>query len=195
MRAAGLLVTCALVAGCVRDQVEAVCPSLAVGDLVVTEIAGPQTGNDLMKPWVELYNAGGRAVDLDGVKIRFRRRDGSGENAIIVRRSLLAEPGAYVTLGLDDDANLGGYLDYGFVADYNASWLSSAVVDVEACGVRIDRADYGSLPRAGSYSLGATPPTAAANDDPGTWCTDATATTFDAVVVPGTPQQANAACP
>lgn len=191
MRAAGLFVTCVLAAGCVRDDAEAVCPDLAQGDLVITEIGGPQTGNDLLKPWVEIYNASGSPVDLLGVRVRFRRLDGSGENAIIVRRSVTAAPGSYTVLGLADDANLESYLDYGFLVDYHAGWLSTAAVDVEACNQLIDRTDYDSLPLVGTRSL-SVPPTESANDLPLNWCTDETVLTPGSF--PGSPQQAHIAC-
>lgn len=192
VRVAGLLVSCALFAGCTREPAEALCPPIGEGDLVVTEIAGPQTGNDLVKPWIELYNASGAPIDLYGIKVRFRRLDGSNETAILVRREVTAAPGAYTVLGLDDEAELAPYLDYGFASDFHTSWLSSAAVDVEACGVQIDRARYDSLPRTGSFALGVTPPTADANDLPASWCTD---DRTDLLGVPGSPQQPNPACP
>ena len=40
------------------------CPDLGEGDLVVTEVGGPQTGQDLLRPFIELYNASGASVDL-----------------------------------------------------------------------------------------------------------------------------------
>lgn len=195
MRFAGVLtcvVASVLGAGCTRDAADALCPDITEGDLVVTEIAGPQTGNDVFNPYVELYNASGATIDLYGVRVRFRRMDGSGETPIIVRRNLPAAPGSYTALGLDDDADLDGYLDYGFASDFQTGWLSSAAIDVEACGTRIDRATYSSLPNMGSYSLGAMPPTEEANDLPASWCTDATVSVAG---VPGSPQQANVACP
>ena len=158
----------------------------------MTEVSGPQTGFDTVKPWVELYNASGAAIDLYGVKVRFRRIDGSSETQVLVRRPLTAAPGSYTVLGLDDDTDLETYLNYGFASDFHVSWPSSSAVDVEACGTRIDLARYDSLPRTGTFSLGKTPPDATANDLPANWCTDARAT---AAGVPGSPQQANAACP
>lgn len=168
------------------------CPAIGEGDLVVTEIGGPQTGFDTLQPWIELYNASGASQDLYGVKIRFRRPDGSNETDTIVRRSLTVAAGDYVTLGLDDDLALEPYIDYGIAADFHASWPSAAAVDVEVCNLRIDRVQYSSLPKTGTYSLGTTPPTAAANDLPAMWCTDTTTT---AGSFPGTPQKANTACP
>ena len=180
--------------GCVRDAEDPECPALAADDLVITEIAGPQTGNDL-PPWIEIYNASGGSVDLQGLRLRFRRVDGSGESAAIVRRSLRVEAGSYTTLGLDadTDADRDTYLDYGFAADYQASWLTTAAVQLEACGTLVDDARYTSLPRMGSLSLGTMPPTADANDLPANWCTDPQIGAGTAI--PGTPQQANAACP
>lgn len=192
MRLAGLFVFSLVATGCTRDPAEAVCPEIAEGDLVVTEIGGPQTGNELLLPFVELYNASGRTVDLLGIKVRFRRRDGSSEIDVLVRRSVSAAPGSYTVLGKDDDLELETYMDYGFGGEFSETWLSAAAVDVEACGAQIDRAIYDSLPRIGTYSLGATPPTGAANDLPANWCTDAR---MNAGSFPGSPQLANAACP
>jgi hypothetical protein len=190
VRAAGLLSFCALVSGCAREADEALCPDLVEGDLVITEIVGPQTGN-ATPSWIEVYNASGAPVDLYGLRVRFRRLDGKSETSVLVRRSLEVAPGSYTVLGRTDDDTRAAHIDYGFV-DFQASWLASAAVDVESCGVRIDRVIYNSLTRAGSYALGVNPPTADANDLPANWCIDAT---VDASGVPGSPQQANPACP
>ena len=192
VRRAALFVISLVAGGCTRDPAEAVCPEIGEGDLVVTEIGGPQTGNELLEEFVEIYNASGRAVDLYGVKVRFRRRDGSSEVDILVRRSVPTQPGSYTVLGRDDDLDLAEYIDYGFAADFSETWLGAAAVDVEACGVQIDRAIYDSLPRVGTYSLETAPPTGEANDLPANWCTDAR---MNAGSFPGSPQQANVACP
>jgi hypothetical protein len=174
---------------CARDPAPAECPDVAVGDLVVTEIRGPQSAGDTLGVWVELYSV--KAVDLEGTKIRFREKDGSSETDVIVRRSLPVTAGQYVTLGLFDDTTKPVYVDYGMAGDFHASFLAAAAVDVEACGTRIDRVTYDVLPKLGTYSLGG-PPSADANDLPASWCTDAAT---DGTTYPGTPQQANHACP
>lgn len=188
---AAVVVSFAVAGGCARDPAEAVCPSIDEGDLVVTEIRGPQTSDDSLGPWIELYNASGTTVDLLGTKVRFRRLDGSSEASLLVRRDLPVAAATYTVLGVFDDAVLPEHIDYGFAGDFrDQTWLSSAAVVVEACGAAIDRADYGSLPRMGTYSLGGTP-SASANDLPAMWCTDASAgPTF-----PGTPQAPNLVCP
>jgi hypothetical protein len=185
VRAIGL--TIVLAVGCVRDAAPAECPTIAPGDLVVTEFRGPQTPEDLDGPWVEIYNAYGSSVDLEGTKIRFRRKDGSSEVPVIVRRPLSVAAGAYVVLGMvNDDGMKPAHIDYGFALDFHVTFLAAAAVDVEACGTLIDRAVYDVLPKTGTYSLGV-PPDANQNDIPASWCENA--------VSAGTPQQPNPPCP
>lgn len=178
-----------LTAGCARDPLEAKCPNVAVGDLVVTEFRGQQSPDDGSPVWVELYNASSSSIDLEGTKIRFRKKDGSSEVDVIVRRSVPVAAAGYATLGLvpDDDAERPSFIDYGFVGDFHVGFLPAAAVDVEACGTRIDRATYDVLPKIGSYSLGTNPPNANDNDAPLSWCTNPTPA--------GTPKMANPPCP
>jgi hypothetical protein len=185
VRVIGLTVV--LCAGCIRDPAPAECPTLNTGDLVVTEFRGPQNPEDLDGPWVELYNKASASLDLEGTKIRFRRKDGSSEVPVIVRRSLPIAPGQYVVLGLvNDDDMKPAHIDYGFALDFHQTFLAAAAVDVQACGQRVDLAVYDVLPKTGTYSLGIAPD-ANLNDDPAAWCENTASR--------GTPQQANPACP
>ena len=185
VRGAGLLLTlppravvpaaaALALAGCVREPAEALCPELAAGDLVVTEVRGTQSPEDADGPWIELYNASGRTIDLIGIELRFRNGNGVPAGAVLIRRNLPAEPDSYTVLGSFDQA----------------SWLDTAALDVATCGATIDRVSY-SLPRMGTFSLGGTPD-ADRNDFPMAWCNDRTqvGTSF-----PGTPGNPNIACP
>jgi hypothetical protein len=147
---------------------------------------------ELLKPWIELFNASGGAIDLVGLRVRFRRLTGDEVGAFVVRREVSAGAGAYTVLGLDLDESDQAYLDYGFSADFHSSWPSAAAVDVFACDTQIDQLIYDSLPNTGTYSLGAMPPTYEVNDVPANWCTDVTP---NGASFPGTPQRANTACP
>jgi hypothetical protein len=175
-----------LAVGCTRDSFQE-CNELAPGDLVITEFRGPQgDGDDLA--WLEIYNASPQSIDLFGLEVRFRNLTGSTEEPILVRRSIDLASGGYAVLGLvADDESRPSYIDYGFSSDYLASWMSSSAVDLETCGVRIDRAVYDSLPKSGTYSFGGSPPDADSNDVPAMWCTNSTPD--------GTPQMANPPCP
>jgi len=178
------LLICGCLIGCERDPVDAVCPAIDEGALVVTEVRGPQ--DDAEGPWVEMFNASGTTIDLAGVKVRFRRKDGSSEIPVLVRRSLTVGPAEYAVLGLFFDDAVPAHVDYGFLDDFDGSWLAAAAIDVETCGKRVDLATYDELPDVGTYSLGVEPD-ADANNLPASWCTDAT--------VAGTPGAANNACP
>lgn len=191
MRVTGLLVAATAIAaaglGCTRDPATE-CVDLAPGDLVVTEFRGEQDPEDSLGIWVELYNASGDEIDLAGIKVRFRKKDGSDEVPILVRRSISVAPGAYAVLGLvPDTGERPSYIDYGFSDDFDRTYLPAAAVDVEMCGERIDRAVYDVLPKTGTYSFGGSPPDATNNDIPAMWCTNASSA--------GTPKMANPPCP
>lgn len=176
----------ALAGACARDPFGE-CADIAAGDLVITEFRGDQNPDDGLGQWLELYNASGHSLDLLGLKLRFRNLTGSTETPVIVRRSVEVAADGYVVLGLFlDDSSRPSYVDYGFGEDFGMAWLSSAAVDLESCGVRIDRATYSSLPKTGTYSFGGALDIDS-NDIPAMWCTNATPA--------GTPQMANPPCP
>ncbi len=173
------------VVGCTRDPVGE-CAALEPGDLVVTELRGPQDPGDTGGIWVELWNASGDSIDIEGVKLRFRKIDGSDEVPIIVRRSLTVAAGAYVVLGLvDDEIARPEYIDYGFAGDFHQSFLAAAALDVEVCGTQLDRARYENLPKTGTYSFGGMP-TSDNNDVLTMWCVNP--------ISEGTPGAPNPTC-
>lgn len=199
--------------GCERAMESEVCPELTAGDLVVTEVRGRQSDVDDLPAsggqWIEIYNASGSALDLRGLHVWFRSLDGSSQPEILVRESVDVAAGGYVVLGgsevVDDPP---ATFDYNWYPDFTSAdsdndsdqdaedrdLLDTAVVDLEACGVRIDRVVYQDLPPSGTYSLGGDPD-AARNDDEQAWCVD---TTDDAdpstTGLPGTPGEANHPC-
>jgi hypothetical protein len=182
--------------GCVRDPVEQVCPALAVGDLVVTELRGDQEGATYGE-WIELYNASGETLALTGLEVRLRRLDGGAEETILVRGSGLEVPaGAYVTLGDFVTGDEPAHIDYGFAPDLGSALFDSGAVEVFACGELIDTAIYRNLPTAGTWAYGLAPPTADGNDDEEAWCTDDRDDPVDPELgIRGTPQEENPPCP
>lgn len=182
----GLAISCALTAGCTRDPAESICPDAASGALVVTEVRGDQ---DLNGPWVELYNASGRTLDLEGTRVRFRRLTGTDEIKVLIRRNLDVAAGGYVVLGLfsDEGPDKPDYVDYGFAGDFSDTWRASGVINVDACETALDVARHDSLPDEGTFSFGVDPPDAEANDDTTLWCTDPDPS--------GSPGEANPPCP
>jgi hypothetical protein len=181
--AAGLAL---LPAACVRDTVGE-CADIGAGELVVTELRGPQTADELTPPFVELYNTTNRTLDLEGLKMRWRTIDGGTDIPVLVRRSVTVAGGSYIMLGLvPDDLELPSYLDYGFSSDYKQGYLTAAAIDLISCELLIDRMVYRSLPKDGTYSFEGTP-SAEANDDEAQWCTNP--------LKDGSPRMANPPCP
>jgi len=187
VRVTGLFVVAMAVAsGCVRDPAGE-CTSMDPGDVIVTEFRGEQNPAGFGDVWVELYNTSPKSLDLEGTKIRFRKKDGSSEVPILVRRSIVMAPSSYVVLGLvADDENKPTYVDYGFGGDFDMDYLSAAAVDIEVCGERIDRAVYDSLPKTGTYQFGGALDSDS-NDIPTMWCVNPASA--------GTPKMANPTCP
>jgi hypothetical protein len=179
-------------AACARDPVDSACPDVRVGELVVSEIRGDQTGTtDTIGQWIELYNASGRQLDLSGLTVKLRKIDGGSEAHIIVRApALTVDAGAYVVLGAYT-GTLPPYADYGYLLDFSSNLYAAAAIELEACGVLIDRAVYRLLPGQGTWAFdGNQTPDATANDDEGAWCADSAG-----VGSPGTPRERNNPCP
>jgi hypothetical protein len=158
---------------------------MAEGDLVVTEVRGD--ADETNGSWVELFNASGGTLELQGLRILFRNQSsGIAENTVIVRRALNVAAGDYIVLGRYFDGAAPSHVDYGVLDDFEGSWPDSISIDVQACAKRVDEARYSALPTDGTYSLG-TPPDFESNDISDSWCFDATPT--------GTPGAANTPCP
>ena len=173
-------------AGCEREPLPALCPALAEGDLVVSEVSGAQTGGVPEQQWIELYNASGGELSLEGLHLVLQTLDGGSVGDILVRDpALTVAAGDYVVLGRA--AVAAAPLDYGYLPDFDRSPFSTAAIDLYGCdGTLVDRAIYRDLPGQGTLSVsGAAAPSAAANEDAADWCVDAT----------GSPGQANLECP
>jgi len=176
-----------VLAGCARDPVEELCPPLAPGDLVMTEVRGPQSPVDIVVgPWLELYNASGHPVDLLGIRLQFHDAEDNRDTAL-VRRSINVVAGGYAVLGMADDRALPPKVDYGFVQDFHDNPFPDGVTGIEvySCELQIDKITYDSLPGTGTHSLGGTP-SAESNDFDLKWCTNPAAS--------GSPQAPNPSC-
>jgi len=183
-------------ATCARSPEDQVCPDLAVGDLVVTEIRGPQSSPNSLPQWIELANLSGDPIDLEGLHIELLRPDGSGALDLIVRYKRTVAAADYYVLGLVADDTPGVGVDYGLADEYSGNLYEDALLSIVACGEVIDAVIYENLPKAGTYSLGLVPPDAEGNDVEAAWCVDATPVEgpMTALGIPGTPGEANRPC-
>ena len=78
-----------------------------------TELRGPQDP-DSWGQWIELHNATGSDLDLEGTLVDLQSIGGSIHDRILVRRSLPIDAGAYVVLGDYPDDDRPDHVDYGF---------------------------------------------------------------------------------
>jgi hypothetical protein len=184
--------------GCTSDPLDISCPDVDVGDLVVTEIHGPQSGEDGYGEWIEIYNSSSRPIDLTGLAVSVTRLDGSAEAKFLVRSRATVEPDGYAVFGKQIAGDEPAHVDYGYISDLESKLYDSGAVEVKSCGMRIDLMVYRNLPTKGSVILDGTisPPTAAANDDEMNLCLDQTEDAMTELSgIRGTPKEGNPVCP
>ena len=183
MRALSLI----LLVGCVRDEDAALCPQISTNDLAVTEV---RKGDNPNGSWIEVFNTTDRSLDLKALTLRFASRsDPNDQTEVLVRSSVPIDAKGYAVFGLFDEAMLPAHIDYGFLDDFHETFPTASGFDLKSCGKLIDRVAWDALPTTGTFSLGVMPPTAAGNDLPANWCTDAS------MMGAGTPGAANTPCP
>jgi len=167
--------------GCVHEPLPCL-SDLEAGELVITELRGPQDPDDTRGQWIELFNATDRELDLAGLRGTIRPLDGSpvdGDLSLtfLVREPLPVAPGGYVVLGtLPLDEARRPELDYSFNADFrreppeieeasggvvtlppdeNADpreLFGNARLQLHACDQLVDELIYVELPTMGTFS-------------------------------------------
>jgi hypothetical protein len=195
---------CSALVACSQPSVAQKCPQGGVGDLVVSELRGPQEGS--YRQWIEVYNASDAAIAVADLRFSFTRLDGTDTVEFVVRdEGLEVAPGDYLVFG-GGSVEYNDYIDYDYTADFPRAidpgqprdLYGGALLDVLACDVLIDRVVYG-LPEAGTLALdGASPPDASKNDKSEVgWCVDDRAGEDPSVGIglPGSPGEANPPCP
>ena len=143
---------------------------LLPGDLVVTEIMyDPNVCNDNNCEWIEIYNASGASVDLNGLRIQ----DAIAATGT-VSVSLIVEPDGYVWLGRGPMANW-GYTNpaqayYGPDPAFNND--DDMVVILNDTEILDQTHTYvdGGMPAGRSFQLDSASIDASANDTPANWC-------------------------
>lgn len=184
--------------GCVHDPLEISCPELGPGDLVVTEIHGPQSGEDRYGEWIEVFNSSDKTVDLSGLAVRLIKLDGSSSEKLLVRTPVSLESGKYGVFGRQFPGSEPDYVNYGYSEDVDRDIYDTGAVELSSCGVVLDVAVYRNLPSRGSFALSGAidPPDAEANDDELNWCRDTLEDEdTEQFGIRGTPQKENPVCP
>ena len=195
-RIALFLATSVGAAACSRPPLEGECPAAAVGDLVISELRGSQSGNDEYSEWIEVYNASGGEIDLAGLVVSISKLDGSSDARLLVRESVPLDVGEYAVLGRQLPGAEPAHVSYGYQDDFSGDLYDSGAVALSSCGVRLDLAVYRNLPTRGTLALdGAAEPSAEANDDAANFCVDdAEDADSDLAGIRGTPRERNRPC-
>lgn len=197
IRAAATMVALTAAIGCAREAEEFICPDVAVGDLVVTELRGPQSSPNSLPQWIEIANVSDEDLDLEGLHLALLRPDGSSSLDMIVRYKRPLAAGSYYVLGFVSDTMLANGVDYGLAGEHDGDLYEDGVLSLLACGETIDKVVYNDLPKAGTWSLGVSPPSADGNDSDMAWCVDATVAPDGPATelgLPGTPGEVNRPC-
>jgi hypothetical protein len=187
-----------LLPGCEREMLDPLCTPVAPGQLVITEIRGPQEPDSTYGQWIEIFNAGTSAVNVAALKLRITQLDGSGEKVITIRDAdLTIAAGDYLVLGRQPADLLPAWVDYGYGDEVIIDLYQDGMMDLSVCNTVVDSIVYRSLPLQGTLALdGALVPSAEANDLESNWCNDASEV-WDPVQtgIPGTPGAQNRPCP
>ncbi len=170
---------------------------------MITELRGPQDGANRAGQWIEIVNVSDRDLDLEGLRLRLRKNDGSApstefDGLILIRTSFVVGPGERVIVGSGDPQDPPVATDYVAGPDFEGNMPDSGLVDLLGCDdAVIDLVNYSALPALGTLTLdGALEPDAAANDLPANFCVDARPSQDPGAgsEVPGSPGEANPPC-
>jgi hypothetical protein len=165
-----------------------------VGELVVSELFTNPEGDDAKKEWVEVYNAGSRIVDVNGLFLVITT-DTSGPDTFQVADlgCVAVDPGTYAVIGTSLDRGANGNVPVVAATDIRKEiGNSQGTIEVRHGRTVIDRAAF-PAPKSGvSSSLDPMKLSAEGNDDPASFCLSITTGLFDGT---GTPAVANDLCP
>ena len=182
--------------GCAEAPIEGDgrCASIEPGDLVVTEVLANPEGADGDREYIELFNASGALVDLDGVVLSTARADGqlSKSHRFV---DVWVEAGEYFVVGNAADEAAPAFLDYSYGNALGSLRNSDAQVSL-SCGAKlIDRLVYDRTSDGRALELdGALTPNHETNDEPARWCAARTEGPALADGSFGTPGQPNDPC-
>lgn len=215
--AVGLIALGGSAGGCTREALPEICPHVAEGELVISELRGDQAEAGSFGHYLEVYNASDSTIDLAGLRVRQLALDGD-ELEFFVRESVDVAPGAYAVIGPGFPEDKDSWIDYGFGWDISSDGAENpsgqlmrfraAELELTACGEVIDAVSVAldAITRTGTVACGNAdnPPSASENDlleDPpsaGCWCVDDLeadpSQPLFGVGLPGTPGRPNR-CP
>jgi hypothetical protein len=182
--------------GCGREAiVEAgACEDHGPGDLVITEVHANPDGSDGDGEYIELFNATGSSVDLEGLTLEAGRADGTSvKSHRFASGSVDSEN--YVVVGNASAESMPGHVHYSYGEALGSLRNSDAAVSIRCGEMLIDRVLYERTFDGRALELdGRFAPDHELNDDSNRWC--ATPEGVDEVLNGnfGTPGSPNSSC-
>jgi hypothetical protein len=158
--------------GCAREPLaaEAGCEEVLPGDIVITEIHANPDGSDRDSEYIELFNASGRALELQGLALVSSREDGTKASEHQLGEALV-EAERYFVLGSTAADSLPAHVDYSYHNDLGSLRNSDAALLVRCGETVIDSVRYASTRDGHALQLdGRLFPDDASNDDGVHWC-------------------------
>jgi len=184
------------VSGCGREAVVGSidCDDRAPGDLVITEVHANPAGSDGEGEYIEIFNASGAPLELEGLTLTVSRSDGGGAKSHRFTSASIGT-GAYFVVGNAAVESMPAHVDYSYGSGLGSLRNSDAVVSI-GCGDRlIDRMSYERTLDGRALELdGRFAPDHELNDEAGHWCATPEGTEELSGRNVGTPGAANTRC-
>lgn len=142
-------------------------PVASDAEIVITELmANPEGVEDADGEWIELYNAGGSTIDLEG----FTVVDASDTSFEIT--DVTIEKGAFVVLGRNatSEANGGVVVDFEYTNDFTLANGEEYIALHDLNGSLVDDLAYDKAPAGASLSLDPYDVNVSANDNSDNLC-------------------------
>ena len=172
-RVYGLIWLLFLFGSCVREELQtaSACDDLVPGDIVITELHANPDGSDGDGEYIELFNASGAPIPLDGLTLVSSRLDGTGAMAHRFFGASMAADDYLVVGNAPLDAML-PHLDYSYGNTLGSLRNSDAVISIGCDGTLIDQVSYERTADGRALELdGRLAPDHELNDDATHWCT------------------------
>jgi len=171
--------------GCGREAVApaTICDEWTPGDVVITEVHANPDGSDGDREYVELFNASGALLSLDGLTLVASRSDGaSPKTHRFIGTSI--DAGSYLVIGNAPIDSLPEHVDYSYGNALGNLRNSDAILLVRCGEMLIDEVSYERTVDGRALELdGGQPPHHGLNDEANHWCASS-----------GTPGAANNPC-
>ena len=168
----GLACVVWLVSSCGRDALggAAQCESLAPGDVVITELHANPDGADGDSEYVELFNASGADMALEGLSLAVSRIDGASLKTHRFVDGIIADE-AYFVAGNVAPPALPAHVDYGYEGSLGSLRNTDGVVSIWCRQTLIDEVRYETTTDGRALELdGALAPDHELNDEAHHWC-------------------------